>query len=229
MVTQTEAISWVKSKIGGRTDFDGWYGSQCVDLIMAYVYDNWGGKVHGNAINYVNNALPAGFRRFKRGEVTIQPGDIVVWNITLPWGHIGICTAVNGSLLTCVEQNVDGNADALTKGGPARVVNRYDGLVAAIIRPPYDVDGANDREWTRVPESWHFTVTAGSLNVRNEPRLDCEVVAVYKRGQVINYDSYCIANGYVWVSYVSSSGKRRFVATGTFRDNKNQMEFGHFR
>ncbi|MBF0714479.1 SH3 domain-containing protein [Gemella sp. GH3] len=229
MVTQTQAINWTKSKIGGRVDWDGYYGSQCVDLIMAYVGELWKGRVNGNAIHYVNNTLPNGFKRYKKGQVTIQPGDIIVWNMTLPWGHIGICTAVNGNLLTCVEQNVDGNADALTRGGPARVVNRYDSLVAAIIRPPYTIDSANNRNWTRVPEQWHFTVEVDELNVREAPSLNSKVVATYKKGDIINYDSYCIANGFVWISYIGSSGQRRYVATGIFTNNRNQMDYGHFR
>ncbi|MBO0440973.1 SH3 domain-containing protein [Enterococcus sp. DIV0869a] len=31
---------------------------------------------------------------------------------------------------------------------------------------------------------------------------------------VIPYDSYIMANGFAWISYVESSGKRRYVAVG---------------
>ena len=40
-------------------------------------------------------------------------------------------------------------------------------------------------------------------------------VAAYEAGQAFNYDSWCIANGYVWLSYWSGkAGARRFVAIG---------------
>lgn len=34
--TADEAINWVKSKVGQALDYDGYYGAQCVDLIMYY-------------------------------------------------------------------------------------------------------------------------------------------------------------------------------------------------
>ena len=229
MVTQQQAIDYIKKKIGGRTDFDGWYGSQCVDLIMDYIKALWGGVTHGNAIDYTRNNLPQGFKRFKKGEAVIQPGDIAVWYTSHPYGHIGVVTAVNGNLITSVEQNVDGNADALTVGGPARVISRYDTTLACFIRPPYEITTAtNDRNFTHIPEKWHFTVGVDALNVRNYPATNGDVVATYSKGEVINYDCYCIANGYVWISYISRSGIRRYVATGTYT-GRNNAEFGHFR
>lgn len=39
-------------------------------------------------------------------------------------------------------------------------------------------------------------------------------VAKYNAGQPIRYDSYILENGYAWISYVSWSGERRFVAVG---------------
>ena len=229
MVTQQQAISYIKQKIGGRVDFDGWYGSQCVDLIMDYIHALWGGTTHGNAIDYTANALPQGFKRYNKGQVAAQPGDIAVWYTSHPYGHIGVITAVNGNLITSVEQNVDGNADALTKGGPARVISRYDSTLACIIRPPYQVTPAtNSRNFTQIPEQLHFTVTVDKWDVRNDPSLDGEIVATYSKGEIINYDCYCIVNGYVWISYISRSGRRRYVATGTYT-GKNNSEFGHFR
>ena len=41
------------------------------------------------------------------------------------------------------------------------------------------------------------------------------IVAQYSAGQTFNYDSWVIANGYYWLSYVSYSGVRRYVAEAT--------------
>lgn len=53
------------------------------------------------------------------------------------------------------------------------------------------------------------------LNVRSAPSKNAQVVATYKKGQVFNYDSYIDAEGIRWVSYVSFSGARRYVARRT--------------
>lgn len=48
--------------------------------------------------------------------------------------------------------------------------------------------------------------------VKNEPNMSAKGVAVYEPGQTVNYDNIVIANGYEWVTYMSNSGVRRYVA-----------------
>lgn len=36
----------------------------------------------------------------------------------------------------------------------------------------------------------------------------------YNAGMAISYDSYIMANGYAWISYIAGSGNRRYVAVG---------------
>lgn len=52
-------------------------------------------------------------------------------------------------------------------------------------------------------------VNVSKLNVRAE---NGEVVATYDQGEEIVYDSYCDLNGVRWISYIGSSGNRRYVA-----------------
>lgn len=53
------------------------------------------------------------------------------------------------------------------------------------------------------------------LNVRNAPRLSGSVVATYKKGETVILDNtYYIADGYVWGTYISYSGARRYIAVG---------------
>lgn len=65
-----------------------------------------------------------------------------------------------------------------------------------------------------VPRKGVATVLVDSLNVRNAPSTSAAIMAVYSKGQKFNYDAYQVTNGYVWLSYVSYSGVRRFVAEG---------------
>lgn len=57
-------------------------------------------------------------------------------------------------------------------------------------------------------------VVVDKLNVRNAPNTGAGIAAQYSRGQTFNYDSYIITNGFVWLSYISYSGARRYVAEG---------------
>lgn len=73
-------------------------------------------------------------------ELSPQAGDILVWRLSSSdhFGHIGICVEANGSMVTSVEQNVDGNSDYLRVGGPARLKTRNANRLVSIIRPKFD-------------------------------------------------------------------------------------------
>ena len=60
-------------------------------------------------------------------------------------------------------------------------------------------------------ESW-YGVTEAVCNVRSAPSTKSSVVAQYEKGEKIYYDSVYEGDGYRWISYVSYSGVRRFVA-----------------
>ena len=90
--TQDEALAWVKSQVGNYLDMDGYYGAQCVDLILAY-YDFLGvPRSSGNGTDYRWNTLPSGFSRIE--GATPQPGDVLVYSGTgdgiYQYGHVAI-------------------------------------------------------------------------------------------------------------------------------------------
>ena len=64
----------------------------------------------------------------------------------------------------------------------------------------------------RIPQIGTMRVTVDALNVRRSPSLKGLIVAVYKKGNTFNYDSYIDAEGYRWVSYIGYSGNRNYVA-----------------
>lgn len=53
-----------------------------------------------------------------------------------------------------------------------------------------------------------------SVNVRNSPRLDNKPVALYSKGERVNYDRILYGASYTWLSYISYDGVRRYVACG---------------
>lgn len=95
--SQFDAVTWAKSQIGSSIDYDGAYGAQCVDLIMAY-YDFLGEKRGiGNAVDYVRNKIPDGWERIKdakprMGDVLIYEGEPDIY-----YGHLGIYESKNSS------------------------------------------------------------------------------------------------------------------------------------
>lgn len=139
-VTKSKFLADVKSVVGQKLDVDGVYGAQCVDLINYFYKKYWGFRAWGNAIDFANNTMPDGFTRYSAGRVAPQAGDILVWRLSNSdhFGHIGICVEANGSMVTSVEQNVDGNSDYLRVGGPARLKTRNTNRLISIIRPKFD-------------------------------------------------------------------------------------------
>lgn len=60
-----------------------------------------------------------------------------------------------------------------------------------------------------------YKVMADTLNVRDKASTSGKVMDQYKKGQIVNLENtYYIADGYVWGTYVSSSGVRRYIAVG---------------
>lgn len=63
----------------------------------------------------------------------------------------------------------------------------------------------------RVPASGSYRVKY-TTNIRNAPSTSAGIVGTYAAGESFNYDSYIDTNGYRWLSYISRSGIRRYVA-----------------
>lgn len=63
------------------------------------------------------------------------------------------------------------------------------------------------------------------LEVSRDLDPNSPAVAKYQPWSPIRYDSYVLANGYAWISYVSYSGERRFVAVGP-DDGRNDTTWG---
>lgn len=111
MSLQTFTSRW----LGRRTDQDGVFGYQCVDLIKTYAVEELGMTPGpwGNAIDYwtnVNHPLNAKYNRV--ASQSPEGGDIVILNPTStnPYGHIGI--AVDS--MTMLEQNgYSGDGDGM--------------------------------------------------------------------------------------------------------------------
>ena len=66
------------------------------------------------------------------------------------------------------------------------------------------------------------------MNVRNDPSTNGPIIDKYSPGQTFNYDSWVIGNGFYWLSYVSYSGVRRYVAESTLDGSTVYVRGGVF-
>ena len=170
-------------------------------------------------------------------KYSCKPGDIVIfdWNMgTAATDHIGF---VEKNLGNGTIQTIEGNTSGTDWGsqyagnGVHRRVRSLS-LVRYCIRPPYDGSDSSDSGSSSGSSNTHgssssgvkvqgiggkYVITSDSLNIREYPNLDADIVGVYKKGEsVILDDKAYVSDGIVWGSYIgASSGKKRYIALGT--------------
>ncbi|HEL0676275.1 TPA: glucosaminidase domain-containing protein [Streptococcus equi subsp. zooepidemicus] len=213
---------------GMGVDKDGAYGTQCAD-VPCYAAKHWFGvDLWGNAADLLDSASAQGWEVHRMPtDANPRAGAFFVmdaWFGGINYGHTGLVYVdSDGYTMQTIEQNIDGNADALYVGGPARFNTRDFTNVAGWFYPPYQGDVAAQTVSTdpqtsdtivETPKSGTFTLDAAEINVRRWPNLTSEVVDSYKQGQIVSFDSEGYANGYYWISYVGGSGKRNYMAIG---------------
>ena len=52
----------------------------------------------------------------------------------------------------------------------------------------------------------------GHASIKAEPKISAPELAYYDAGNTVNYDSLIQADGHYWISYLSYSGARRYIA-----------------
>ena len=158
MPTKQEFLNYVNSLAGTWNDVDGAYGAQCVDLINQVYEHFWNFKAWGNAIDFCRNQMPEGFARYLKGQVEVQPGDILVWKWSNSdrYGHVSICVETNGNTIKSLDQNVDGTP---SQGGVARYRTRDDTHLVAILRPPFS---EMKYGWIQDSTGWWYRNNDGS-------------------------------------------------------------------
>ena len=84
-----------------------------------------------------------------------------------------------------------------------------------VLRPPAEsgrYKPARNNGYRFIKNEYWRGITLDACNVRSAPSTKSSVVYTYPKGSVINYDSVYEGDGYRWISYISYSGKRRYVA-----------------
>lgn len=146
MVKKIDVINWAKdlANRGTGVNYDGKYGMQCVDLPFWICGNFFRNPINGNAIDLLTSASSVGYQViYYSAGVYPKAGDIFVMHSIasngVDYGHTGLVIEdSNGGSMTTIEQNIDGNADALINGAPARYNTRSFSNMVGWIRPNYE-------------------------------------------------------------------------------------------
>ena len=209
MVVFSEALKFLKDGINQPHDFDGVYGAQCVDEVNRYFYKFWKIKLPGNAIDLLDSAKRQGMTViYDAPGVNPKAGDVFVMSVpTHPYGHTGVVLEdSDGYTIKTVEQNIDGNADALTVGGPARLNERDFTGIIGWIRPEFEIENSNGsytedttylRETPQVGVAPYRQVHAHSTG---NPTSKASGEATYMRNKDLNsgFYTHVVGNGKVY-------------------------------
>ncbi|ENU1931587.1 TPA: glucosaminidase domain-containing protein [Streptococcus pyogenes] len=220
---------------GMGVDKDSFAGWQCAD-VPCYAAKHWFDvDLWGNAIDLLDNAAALGWE-VHRMPTDANPLTGAFFVQSVPYhqfGHTGIVIEdSDGYTMRTVEQNIDGNPDALYVGAPARFNTRDFTGVIGWFYPPYQGDTVTQPVRTEpqtsdtiveIPKTGTFTLDVAEINIRRWPSLASEVVGSYKQGDTVSFDSEGYANGYYWISYVGDSGMRDYLAIGQTDKDGNRI------
>lgn len=103
---------FIKNYEGKQIDYDGAYGSQCVDVFRQYAKEVLGIKEHTGAVDGAKdlflkfNEMPL-MQKYYKKAYTPQKGDIVIFgeNKTNKYGHVAIVIYATNRSIVVFEQD----------------------------------------------------------------------------------------------------------------------------
>ena len=188
----------------------GFYKRECVSFV-AYRLST----VNGFTIPYAyGNANLWGYRAQNEGyRVDMNPSaGSVAWFTGNKGFHVAWVVGVNGENVEIEEYNY-----GYTNRYNHRFIPRNSASGYIHFK---DLKGGN----TRIPDAPTPTNNTGSsiassgsyqfterVSIKAEPKISAPELAYYEAGNTVNYDKTLQADGYVWISYLSYAGNRRYI------------------
>jgi hypothetical protein len=218
-------ISWMEVREGKVTySMTNRYGPSSYDCSSAVYYALMAGGFLASGTNIGNtDTLFGDLERNQwsklpvvNGQYNVKKGDIFIWGIrgasSGAVGHTGIFIDSSDNIIHC-NYGYNGitvnNYDIIwnANGQPPATIYRYTGNETPTPNPN---PGGNTG---LIPYTGVFIPNI-QLPVSGDTEPNSPALAYYDPGMSILYDSYIFANGYAWISYISYSGPRRYVAVG---------------
>lgn len=241
--------NFYKRWLGKCVDIDGKYGAQCWDGVMQYFKELCGIVYNCTRSGYVKDIWELRnsngiLNKFNEVRV-MMPGDVAVFkeSKSCPSSHIAI-----------FHSDIDGHYGWFFGQNQGGIPYAGGGACFNLCRLPYadTYDTAfRFKEFNDIADDIHAIENGGaSLNnipadfykengtfypnttikIRNAPSLKGEDTGlVYKKGMSVHYDGYVKREGYVWISWISTTGVRRWLATGELVNGYNKYPWGTFK
>lgn len=225
MKTKNQAKDWINSKVGIGIDFDGWYGYQCMDLVVAYMYYITDGKLTlwGNAKDAIDNDLK-GYATLHKNTPQFLPKmcDIAVWTTGnfSEFGHIAIVTSANLDTFNAIEQNWNGGGLTLTEVTTKRKKSYQN--VTHFIRPNFKSSSKKKTvSKQKTPSkskakakksSWTFKVGGEQIETRiGSPKLSARSGGHVQPNQTMTFNKLVKSNGFEWGMLTNYKGQKEYV------------------
>lgn len=202
-----ERLNWY---VGRKIDFDGYYGMQCMDLAVDFVYWATGIRMWGDAKDAPNNAFNGKATVYRNTpDFQQEVGDVAVFTrgrFDNQYGHIGIVYD-KGNLNGCtiLEQNWDGMANT----GAALRWDDCNGI-GYFIRIKFD--GANVKQTA--------AVTVKKTKVNSAPLL--KVGSVPPKNLKWSTGAYYMAT----IDSLGATPARRTGPAGKYKFHLNNYSYG---
>lgn len=182
----------------------------------------------GNTDTLFSHLENAGWKKIQSdslGNYRTKKGDIFIWGNRGASGgeagHTGIFIDDKDTIIHC---NYGYNGITINdhdtiwevNSCPAITIYRYEKHTSSQAKPQQNNPNFTPKESELIlfsgifyPDRKLAVSRDTDPNDEASPALD-----YYLPGMAINYDYYLHSNGYVWISYISQSGARRYVAVG---------------
>lgn len=163
MKTQAQAKNYILSHVNVGVDWDGYYGFQCMDLAVDYLYSMTNGSIimRGNAVDSINNYFGKYATIYRNTpDFVPQLGDLAVWTTGSysAYGHISIVYSATMQSFVSLDQNWNAIG---SMGNPAHFVTHNYSNVTHFIRPNFS--GSNENN-DNSSESLNESVSDTKLN-----------------------------------------------------------------
>jgi hypothetical protein len=177
----------------------------------------------GNTDSLFGHLEKAGWKQVApdaTGNFPAQRGDIFIWGSrgasSGAAGHTGIFTDNQGTIIHCnygYNGITSNNHDVIwtVNGCPPITIYRYGQTITAPVKPQAPTQAAGLKPLSGI---FYPDRTLAVSKDTNPDDQASPALAHYQAGMAIYYDSYIMANGYAWISYIAASGARRYVAVG---------------
>lgn len=209
MILGDDYPAWLKNAVPDSV-IDPWrlYNRECVSFVAHRLEKINGFKIpgaYGNAYEWGSRAQSEGYRVDKIPQL----GSIAWWRS----GHVAWVSEIKGNNVVIEEYNFGYNHRYNMRIVPIATIDGFIHFkdLSSANSGQISSSQAASKSSSNLPSRGNYRFTH-RYPIRGEAKLSSPELASYDVGESVNYDRLVEGDGYKWISYVSYSGQRRYVA-----------------